>query len=93
MFFGITVCLFVFVVTGSGATDIALSNHSVVLSKVLFVICKHPSCSDNASILSVLLELVLVLLSWYSPHVFCLLFNPTSDELLAHVSYTEILQI
>jgi len=68
-----TAYLFVFFVTGPGATDIALSNHSVVLFKVLFVICKNPSHSYSISMLFVLLELVLVLLSWFSLHVFCLL--------------------
>jgi len=62
MFLGITACLLVFIVTGTGATDIASSDHSVVLSEVSFVICKDSSCSDNASMLSVLLELILVLL-------------------------------
>jgi len=33
MFLGITAYLFMFVVTGTGATDIALSDHSVVLSE------------------------------------------------------------
>jgi len=73
MFLGMTAYLFVFVVTGPGATDIALSNRSVVLFKVLFVICKNSSHSYSASMSSVLLELVLVLFSWFSPHVFCLL--------------------
>ena len=62
MFLGITACLFMFVVTGTGATDIAPSDCSVVSSEVLFVICQDLSYSDNTFILSVLLELVLVLL-------------------------------
>jgi len=33
MFLGITAYLFMFVVTGTGATDIALSDHSIVLSE------------------------------------------------------------
>ena len=73
MFLGMTACLFMFVVTGASATDIALSDCSIVLSKVLFVICKNPSHSYSAFMSSILLELVLVLLSWFSPHMFCLL--------------------
>ena len=61
MFLGITVCLLVFIVTGTGATDIASSDRSVVSSEVSFVICKDSSRSDSASMLFVLLELVLVL--------------------------------
>jgi len=43
-------------------------------TKVLFVICKDPSHSDDASILSVLLELVLVLLCnlHYMCFIYCL---------------------
>jgi len=36
MFLGITACLFVFVITGAGTTDITLS-------EVSFVICRDPS--------------------------------------------------
>jgi len=71
IFLGITACLFVFVVTGTGATDITLSNCSVVLSEVLFVIYKDPNHSNSASILSILLELILVLLVVYTT---CVLF-------------------
>ena len=73
MFLDITACLFVFVVTGTGATDITSSDRSVVLSEVLFVICKDPSHSDSVSMLSVLLELIFVLLLWSMLHMFCLL--------------------
>jgi len=66
-----------FVVTGTSATDITLSDCSIVLSEVLFVICKDSSHSDSTSILSILLELVLVLLLWSTPHMFYLL--PSSD--------------
>ena len=55
IFLGITACSFMFIVTGAGTTDIALSNCSIVSSKILFVICKDPSHSDSASKLSVLL--------------------------------------
>jgi len=51
-----------FAITSTGATDITLSDCSVVLSEVLFMICKDFSHSNNASMSSVLLELVLVLL-------------------------------
>jgi len=73
MFLDITACLFVFVVTGTSATDIASSDRSVVLSEVLFVICKDFSHSDSISMSSILLELILVLLLWSMPHMFCLL--------------------
>ena len=63
MFLSITAYLFVFVVTGTGATDIALSDCSVVLSEVSFVIRKDSSHSNSVSMSSVLLEFVLVLLS------------------------------
>jgi len=59
-----------FVVTGASATDTALSDCSVVLSKVSFVISKNPSHSDSISMSSVLLELVLVLFLWFLPHIF-----------------------
>ena len=62
MFLDITACLFVFVVTDTSATDIASSDRSVILSEVLFVICKDSSHSDSVSMSSVLLELILVLL-------------------------------
>jgi len=51
MFLGITACSFVFVVTGSSTLDIALSDHSIVSSEVLFVIYKDPSYSDNAFVI------------------------------------------
>jgi len=65
MFLGITAYSFVFVVTGTDATDIASSDHSVVSSKVLFVICRDPSYSDSTSML-------FVLLLWSIPHMFFL---------------------
>ena len=60
-----------FIVAGTGATDILLSDHSLVSSETLFMICKNPSLSDSASILSICLELVLVLLIVYAT---CVLF-------------------
>ena len=61
--FGIIACLFMFVVIGAVATDISLSDFSVVLSKILFVICKDSSHSNSTSMSSILLELVLGLFS------------------------------
>ena len=45
----------------AGTTDISVSVHSYLL-EASSVICKNPSCSDNALISFILLELVLVLL-------------------------------
>jgi len=59
MFFSIFACLFSFT-AGAGAVDISVSIHLSLL-EASSVICKDPSCSDNASILFVLLELILVL--------------------------------
>ena len=56
--FGITACIFWFVC--AGVSNISMSNHSSLL-ETSSVICKNPSHSDNVSILSVYLELVLVL--------------------------------
>ena len=61
MFFGIIAYSFVFIVTNTGATDIASSDCSVVLSEVLFVICKNSNHSNSASMSPVLLELILFL--------------------------------
>jgi len=74
MFLGIIACLFVFVVTGTSVIDIVLSDYFIVLSKVLFVIYKDPSHSDSASMSSVLLELILVLLCGlhYTYFIYCL---------------------
>ena len=58
MFLGITAYLFVFIVTGTSATDITSSDCSIILSEVSFVICKDPSYSNSVSMSSVLLELV-----------------------------------
>ena len=69
MFLGITAYLFMFVITGTSATDIASSDCSIVLTKISFVICKDPSHSDSASMLFILLELILVLLVVYATHV------------------------
>ena len=46
MFLGITACLLLFVVAGTGATDISLSDCLYVSSKALFMICKNPSLSQ-----------------------------------------------
>ena len=61
--------MLLFVITGAGATDISSSDHLLVSSEALLIICKDLSLSDNASILFVHLELVLVLLVVYATHV------------------------
>ena len=70
---GIAACLFVFIVTGTGAVNISMSDCSYS-SKALFVICKDSSISDNTSISSVLLKLVLVFL--HSLHYTCFVCCP-----------------
>ena len=75
MFFGILAHLFSFTVgagAGAGAVDISVSVLSS-LFEASYVICKDPSHSDNASILFVLLELVLVPLC--SLHYMCFIPN------------------
>jgi len=69
MFLSIIACLLLFVIASTGATDISLSDHLYVSSEALFVICKNPSLSDNASILSVHLKLILVLLVVYATYI------------------------
>jgi len=61
MFFGIPAYTFLLIPTaaGAGAADISVFICSYLL-EASSVICKDPSCSDNTSILFVLLELVLV---------------------------------
>ena len=61
MFFDIPACTFLLIPTaaGAGAADISVSI-CLYLLKAFSVIYKDPSCSDNTSILFVLLELVLV---------------------------------
>ena len=71
IFSSITAYPFSFVITGAGTIDISLSDHSYISSKASFVIYKDPSLFDNASILSVCLELILVLLVAYAT---CVLF-------------------
>jgi len=61
MFFGIHTCLFsLTVIAGAGAVDISSVFVHLYLLEASSMICKDPSCSDNASILSVLLELLFV---------------------------------
>ena len=74
MFFGIPAYTFSFIATASaGAVDIS----SVVICSYLLeassMICKNPSCSDNALILFVPLELVLVFL--HSLNYTCFILN------------------
>ena len=62
MFFGIPVCTFSLIVTaGVGAVDISSVFVYSYSLEAFSVICKDPSHFNNASILFVLLELVLVL--------------------------------
>ena len=69
IFFGISAYMFLFIVTvGASADDISVSIHLSSL-EAFSVICRDLSRSDNALILFVLLELVLV--SLRSLHVFC----------------------
>ena len=67
--FSIIACSLLFIVTGAGATDISLSDHLFVSSEASFIIYKNPSLSNSASILSICLELILVLLMVYTTHV------------------------
>ena len=61
MFFGILAYPFLLTVTASAsAVDISSVVIHLYLLEASSVICKDPSCSDNASILFILLELVLV---------------------------------
>ena len=59
----ISACPFLLTVTaGAGTVDISSVVVCLYLLEASSVICKDPSCSDNTSILFVLLELILVLL-------------------------------
>ena len=69
MLFSIIAYALLLIVTSASATDISLSDCLYISSKALFVICKDPSLSDSASILSVHLELISVLLIVYATHV------------------------
>ena len=73
MLFGITAYSLVFIITGTYATDITSSNCSIVSSEILFMIYKDPSLSNSTSMLSVLLELVLVLLCGL--HHMCFIYH------------------
>ena len=85
MFFGIPAYMFLFIVTASaGADDISVSIHLSSL-EASSVIHRDPSCSDNASILFILLELVLVPLR--SLHVFCSWQVTLSSIVYIHLSY------
>ena len=74
MFFGTSVCMFSLVATaaGAGADDISVFIYSYSL-KASSVICKDLSRSNNASILFVLLELILVPL--HSLYYMCFVFD------------------
>ena len=66
MFIGITAYSLLFIVAGTGTIDISLSDYLFISSKASFMIYKDSSLSDNASISSVYLELVLVVLVVYT---------------------------
>ena len=85
MFFGIIAYLFMFVVTGTGATDIASSDHSIVLSKILFVIYKDPSHSNSVSMSSGLLKLILVPLCGL--HHTCFVYCLVVHHLISSMTY------
>ena len=72
MFFGIPACMFSLIVAGTGATDIFVSI-CLYLFEASSVICRDSSHSDNASILFVLLELILV--PFHSLHYMCFVLN------------------
>jgi len=65
MFFGNLAWLFpwpiTFIGAGAGATDISVSVHLLLVLSSEALICKDPSCSDNALISFVHLELIVVL--------------------------------
>ena len=66
MLFNMTAYTFSFIAgAGASATDISVSV-CLYSFEISFMICKNSSCSDNASISFILLELVLV--SLYSLH-------------------------
>ena len=66
--------MFLFVATaGAGVFNISSVSICLYSLKASSVICKDPSLSDNASILFVLLELVLV--SFHSLHYMCFIFD------------------
>jgi len=67
MFFDIPVCMFSLIITSAGTSAVNISMSVYLYSlEASSVICRDPSCSDNTSILFVLLELVLVpLCSFY----------------------------
>ena len=69
MFLGITAYSLVFVIIGTGTSDITVSDCSIVSSEDLFVICKDSICSDSTSMLSILFELILVPFMVYTTHV------------------------
>ena len=73
IFFGIVTCMLLFTITGAGTLDISVSI-CLYSSEASFIIYKNPSHSDNAFILSVLLELILV--SLCSLHYMCFVCYP-----------------
>ena len=59
MFFNIPTCIFSLIAAGAGTTNISVSI-CLYLLEASSVICKDPNYSNNALILFILLELVLV---------------------------------
>jgi len=87
IFFGILTCTFFLTpaAAGAGADDISVSVHLSLL-EASSVIYKDSSCSDNASILFVLLKLVLVPLC--SLHYIC--FHSQQVTLSSIFVYTSL---
>ena len=73
IFFSIVTCMLLFTVTDAATPNISVSV-CLYSSEALFTICKNPSHSNNTSILSILLELVLV--SLCSLHYMCFICHP-----------------
>ena len=74
--------------------NISVSVYLLVLSKILFMICKDPSHSNNAFMLFVLLELVLVLL--YRLCHICFVYWPIvvlPNFIHGLIHYTPFLQV
>ena len=67
--FGVTVCILSFVIAGTSAADISLSDYLFILLEALFVIFNDPNLSDSASISFVLYELVLSSFIVYTTYV------------------------
>ena len=69
MLFSVIAYMLLFIITGTSAADISLSDHLLVSSEALFMICIDLSLSNSASISSVCLELILFLLMAYTTYI------------------------